>query len=84
MSVEKRLEAMGDETELNLDGINKPDLTKISAECAKNLTGRSIFDFDDLLRTDNVIHSIVDNSPHVKLCTSLLLSNKAYSQFRFA
>lgn len=44
MSVEKRLEAMGDETELNLDGINKPDLTKISAECAKNLTGKSIFE----------------------------------------
>ena len=54
MSVEKRLEAMGDETELNLDGINKPDLTKISAECAKNLTGRSIFDFDRSYKFHNI------------------------------
>ena len=54
MSVEKRLEAMGDETELNLDGINKPDLTKISAECAKNLTGRSIFDFDRSYTLHNI------------------------------
>jgi len=42
MSVEKRLEAMGDETELNLDGINKPDLSKISADCAQNLTELSL------------------------------------------
>ena len=40
MSVPKRVSAMGpDGTELNLDGISKPELEKIPEARAKELTG---------------------------------------------
>ena len=44
MSVPKRVSAMGpDGTELNLDGISKPELEKIPEARAKELTGNSFY-----------------------------------------
>ena len=67
MSVPKRVSAMGpDGTELNLDGISKPELEKIPEARAKELTGnrsvvcRSDFEQKIILRTFDEYLQIVN------------------------
>ena len=62
MSVPKRVSAMGpDGTELNLDGISKPELEKIPEARAKELTGN---------RFDSSVCRLGIYGPRLKIQTS--------------